>query len=254
MAQPPLSAQIRQLERRVGAILFDRSPGRVSLTPAGEALSESAYAALAAVDDGIEAVRAVAAGRRGRVRVAVGATVALDRALAAVSTLARRAPAVRVEIIRAAGAERLMAEGRIDVAFLRGPLPHSSLSHAVVDTEARVALVPAVHRLARAERATIAELLGDELLEPHEGAIGAGVPTDSMEELLARVAAGRAVALVPEGLVGDLAPAIAVVALGDAPPSAIVMAHRREPSGPAGAYVAAVLETRGSPNALMPAA
>jgi DNA-binding transcriptional LysR family regulator len=255
MAQPPLSAQIRQLERRIGAILFDRSPGRVSLTPAGEALSESAYAALAAVDVGIEAVRAVAAGQRGRVRVAVGATVGLDRALAAVSTLARRAPDVRVDVIRAVDAERLLAEGRVEVAFLHGLLRHGSLSQAVLDTETRVALVPAVHQLARAEEPTLAELLGDELLEPYEGAIGVGRRSDSMEELLACVAAGRGLAVVPHGLVGNVAPAISVVRLSDAPPSPIVMAHRREAAGPATtAYVAAVIETQRSPNALMPAA
>jgi DNA-binding transcriptional LysR family regulator len=255
MAQPPLSAQIRQLERRVGAILFDRSPGRVSLTPAGEALLDSAYATLAAVDDGIEAVRAVAAGRRGRVRVAIGATVPLDRALAAVGALARRAPDVSVDVIRAEAPERLVAQGRVDVAFVRGPLRDRSLSHAVVETEARVALVPAVHRLARAEQATVAELLDDELLEPRDGAIGAGRPTDSIEELLARVAAGRAVAVVPRGLVGDLAPEIAVVRLRDALPSPIVIAHRGEAAGPATAtYIAAVLGTWRSPDALISAA
>jgi DNA-binding transcriptional LysR family regulator len=59
MSQPPLSAQIRQLEQRLGAPLFVRSPGAVELTAAGEALLEPAYAALAALDAGVDAVRAV---------------------------------------------------------------------------------------------------------------------------------------------------------------------------------------------------
>lgn len=38
MSQPPLTAQIRTLEREVGQELFKRSPRKISLTPAGEAL------------------------------------------------------------------------------------------------------------------------------------------------------------------------------------------------------------------------
>jgi DNA-binding transcriptional LysR family regulator len=61
VSQPPLSAQIRQLEQRLGARLFERSGRPVRLTAAGEALLPAAYAALAAVDAGVGAVRAVAA-------------------------------------------------------------------------------------------------------------------------------------------------------------------------------------------------
>jgi DNA-binding transcriptional LysR family regulator len=59
MSQPPLSAQIRQLEQRLGAPLFVRSPGAVELTAAGEALLEPAYATLAALDAGLDAVQAI---------------------------------------------------------------------------------------------------------------------------------------------------------------------------------------------------
>ena len=57
ISQPPLSAQIRQLEQRIGSTLFVRSPGAVSLTAAGEALLQPAYASLAAVDAAVDAVR-----------------------------------------------------------------------------------------------------------------------------------------------------------------------------------------------------
>jgi DNA-binding transcriptional LysR family regulator len=58
VSQPPLSAQIRQLEQRLGVTLFERSGRPVRLTAAGEALLPSAYAALAAVAAGVGAVRA----------------------------------------------------------------------------------------------------------------------------------------------------------------------------------------------------
>jgi DNA-binding transcriptional LysR family regulator len=61
VSQPPLSAQIRQLEQRLGATLFVRSGRPVELTAAGEALLPAAYAALAAVEAGVGAVRATPA-------------------------------------------------------------------------------------------------------------------------------------------------------------------------------------------------
>src|SRR5262249_46984003 len=42
MTQPPLSRAIKQLETDVGALLLHRSPGGVTLTPAGTALCDEA--------------------------------------------------------------------------------------------------------------------------------------------------------------------------------------------------------------------
>ena len=47
IAQPPLSAQLKQLEEEVGTPLFTRLPRGVRLTPAGESLLEDARAILA---------------------------------------------------------------------------------------------------------------------------------------------------------------------------------------------------------------
>src|SRR5919198_6583306 len=98
LAQPPLSAQVRQLEERLGARLFDRAPGRVSLTPAGEALLEAVERTFAALDDGIRAVEAIAAGSRGRGRVALGPTVPVQPALDAIARTRTAAPELHVEL------------------------------------------------------------------------------------------------------------------------------------------------------------
>ncbi|WP_207755988.1 LysR family transcriptional regulator [Nonomuraea cypriaca] len=50
VAQPGVSAQVRQLERELGETLFDRSGRTVRLTAVGEAVLPYARAALAAVD------------------------------------------------------------------------------------------------------------------------------------------------------------------------------------------------------------
>src|SRR5262245_45788851 len=50
MSQPPLSRAIQQLEADLGAALFRRSTGGVSLTPAGTVLLEEARKLLAQSD------------------------------------------------------------------------------------------------------------------------------------------------------------------------------------------------------------
>src|SRR4051795_5682508 len=53
LAQQALSAQIQQLETRVGERLFDRTTRSVALTEAGERLLPHARAVLAALDAGL---------------------------------------------------------------------------------------------------------------------------------------------------------------------------------------------------------
>ena len=64
ISQSGVSAQIRQLERELGAELFDRSTRAATLTVAGKAALEHARAALAA--DGVGHAAEVDVGRDGR--------------------------------------------------------------------------------------------------------------------------------------------------------------------------------------------
>ena len=65
IAQPPLSQQIRQLERELGVDLLIRSTRRVDLTPAGDAYLRRAVAILDAVDDAGRQAQRVADGNEG---------------------------------------------------------------------------------------------------------------------------------------------------------------------------------------------
>jgi len=57
-----VSQQIRGLEEQLGFDLFDRRGRRVVLNPAGEALLRGVQAALAQLDDGVQAAAAAANG------------------------------------------------------------------------------------------------------------------------------------------------------------------------------------------------
>jgi DNA-binding transcriptional LysR family regulator len=239
VSQPPLSAQIRQLEQRLGAPLFVRSSGPVALTAAGEALLAPAYAALAALDAGVEAVRAVTSGH-GRVRVVVSATVPLAPALRAVAAVSH---SVRSELARADDPEDLLKRGRADVAFLRTPLREDLPVQAVVATELRSVLAAAGHRLTRCDELRLADIAREQVLEPPDGVLGVGRPV-GLEELLVRVAAGDVVAVVPEGVVREHGAGLADVALADAPPSRIVVVAPEPLPAATATYLEAVQAAR----------
>ena len=69
IAQPPLSQQIRQLEREVGVTLFLRSTRSVELTEAGRAFLDRTVRILDAVDDAVDQARRIGSGTEGRLVV-----------------------------------------------------------------------------------------------------------------------------------------------------------------------------------------
>jgi DNA-binding transcriptional LysR family regulator len=76
MTQPPLTQAVQALERNLGVMLFERSRRSVALTPAGLALLEEARRLLRAAEALPAAVRAAAAGRTGRLRLAFVSSIA----------------------------------------------------------------------------------------------------------------------------------------------------------------------------------
>src|SRR5215831_6961032 len=71
LSQPAISRRIELLERELGAPLFERLPGGIRLTEAGLALLPHAQLALAAVEDGRAAVRALEAEEVGSITLAL---------------------------------------------------------------------------------------------------------------------------------------------------------------------------------------
>src|SRR5215472_19158973 len=67
--QPPLSQQIRALERELDVLLFRRKPRGVELTDAGRALLTDARTILAQVDHAFVTTRRTARGEQGRIAV-----------------------------------------------------------------------------------------------------------------------------------------------------------------------------------------
>jgi DNA-binding transcriptional LysR family regulator len=121
IAQPSLSNQIRQLERRLGAQLIDRRTHPLVLTEAGTQLLDGAYRTLVAVDDTLAATRAVAAGRAGVMRVGFVWGGLYDLLMPTLRTLRSRLPDAKFLVRQLRGVDQLAAlrRGDAEVALYR---------------------------------------------------------------------------------------------------------------------------------------
>ena len=137
IAQPPLSQQIQQLERELGALLFDRSARQVELTQAGEVLRERAQQVLQFVDDMAAEVRAVAGARGGRVTLGVNRTAAVLILPAVAQRMRERMPGVELVILEGGTSTiaEMAVERQIDLGLARVPLAVHEAAAALVETE-----------------------------------------------------------------------------------------------------------------------
>lgn len=151
LAQQALSASIRRLEEQLGVALFVRSTRKVELTAAGEVLVEGARAVVAAAADAVERVHQVAEGRSGRITIGFSTAaggVPIVREI--IRTFSESAPGVdiRTEEHDFGDPSAGLADGRVNVAFIFGPLPVAGLSSITLVQEDRVLAIRPEHPLA----------------------------------------------------------------------------------------------------------
>jgi DNA-binding transcriptional LysR family regulator len=171
MAQPPLSAAIRQLERDLGVDLFVRTTREVKLTDAGRAFLQGARRTLADADRAAEDAKRAAAGELGHLRIAYSWSTrfqtlpALGRAFRAghpdVELLAQEMWNARMPAA--------FANGSIDIAVSLCPEIAAELELAPIRKERLVALLPAAHPLAREDAIPLSALADEDfILFPRE--------------------------------------------------------------------------------------
>lgn len=122
-----VSQQIRGLEDQLGFPLFDRRGRRVVLNPAGQALLRSVQAALATLDDGVQAAAAAASGEAQRLRVTVLPSFANRWLLPRIGRWRDRHPALPLEIDASIRMVDLMREG-FHAAVRQGVGPWAGLA------------------------------------------------------------------------------------------------------------------------------
>jgi DNA-binding transcriptional LysR family regulator len=155
MQQPPLSQQIRALERELDVQLFRRKPRGVELTDAGRAFLHDALATLARLDRGIETTRRTARGEQGRICLGVTQTSPFHPFVPRVIRAFREAyPLVSITIEEADSSDLVehLRNERIDAAFIRTPPADAEglVISALLEEELVVAL-PEGHVLAQSD-------------------------------------------------------------------------------------------------------
>jgi DNA-binding transcriptional LysR family regulator len=166
IAQPPLSRQIRDLEREVGTPLFERVPRGVELTPAGSAFLPEARLTLAQAERAQRTAQRAAQGETGRLRVGFVEAATHSGILPDVMSFFRvHLPSVGLSLfeldpLRHAEAFR---DGQIDLGILHSPPLDADrwLRVEVIYTEPVVLAVPKSHPLAARPRLALSTLAAE---------------------------------------------------------------------------------------------
>ncbi|MFD7304169.1 MULTISPECIES: LysR family transcriptional regulator [Streptomyces] len=164
IAQPGLSQQIKALERRLCAELFERDRRGVELTEAGRVLLPLARDVLSRSRNLQEVIRTYGTGEVGRLRIGIARSAAGGVSDVLVEGFMAEYPQVEVRLSSGytAAHEVELSEGTIDVAFVRLPLENTEeLVGREVADEPLVVALPARHRLAARSAVGVADLAGE---------------------------------------------------------------------------------------------
>ncbi|KWX21348.1 LysR family transcriptional regulator [Mycolicibacterium wolinskyi] len=186
IAQPPLSQQIRQLERELGVELLIRTTRTVELTPAGRAYLQRTVEILDAVEEAAGQTRRIAAGIEGRVAIGCVGSATYSLLPQLVRALGESLPGVEVsvrgEMLAPAQLEALVSGG-IDLALLRPPVMHDGVVTETVRRDRLLAALPADHRLAGRAEVTVNDLRDEDFV------VHAGHGRSVMSNLVAAICA-----------------------------------------------------------------
>ena len=175
MSQPPLSQRIRRLEQEFGAQLFDRSGGRVRLTPAGAVLRDEAREITARVDEAFLRVRGAAAGRAGVLRAGVPPDTPGSVLAALSNAFAASVPDVHLDLHACSTTAQLaqLDRGALDVGVLQHPVDPGDLTLGPVAEVVQGVVLSRGSPLAERTELALADLAGHGLvLFPREDAPG----------------------------------------------------------------------------------
>ncbi|MGI5150238.1 LysR family transcriptional regulator [Plantactinospora sp. CA-294935] len=164
MTQPPLSRQIRELERQLGVDLFHRRPTR--LTEAGRVFVESARELLIEAERTVERTRRAGRAEGGQVRVGYTVTTAFEEMPKLFAAMRDRHPGIRLDAWEAWDVDLSTAlhEGELDVVLGRHlPVP-TTYQRTRLRPDPYAVVVGAGHRLARRRTVALSDLRGETLL------------------------------------------------------------------------------------------
>ena len=219
LAQPPLTRQISALEAELGFKLFDRTSRTVTLTAQGRAFLPYVRGVLEQIDVAQVIANKLAAGTAGQLALGYASSIALsDLFSQAIQSFAQRYPDVQLTLVECAsgslGAQ--VADGRLDIGLSRLLPPPAEVQVLSLGEERLVAAVSTDSPLASLAEVSLAQLSAyplilfpadygsglnqsiEQLYRHHGVRLHLGPTGRQITSIIALVAAGQGVALVPE--------------------------------------------------------
>ena len=264
IAQPALSARIRELERAAGTPLFSRSTRQVELTVAGAALLPHARAALEAADRAGEALERAREGTAGTFRMGLVAGTQTPLTSRVLAIFSERYPEVSVDPVEhdfsdpAAG----LRSGQAEISLVCAPLDETGLELEPLERARLVAVVSERHPLAARDEIAVAELFdypwpppdtADPVcrdfwlaMDKRSSPPRLGPATRSLDRLVQLLATGQVVTLAGDWTIPFFSrPGLSVIPVRDATPVTIALAWRSgELTPPAARLIEVAREVR----------
>jgi DNA-binding transcriptional LysR family regulator len=169
--QPAISSQIRALEEEVGARLFDRSGGKVSLTAAGKTFQKYVEETLEQRRTMLTALAEMERIPRGEIVVGANEGTCLHVLPEVFAEFKKHYPEVGVNIRRSERAKVLesIVDNSVDFGVVSMPVSDTRLTVVTIHRDDLVVIAPPKHPLAKLKSATLAEATKYPLLLPKVG-------------------------------------------------------------------------------------
>lgn len=218
IAQPHLSAHIRQLEERLKVQLLERSSRSVRLTPAGEQFLERTRFILNHLDEAVIVTRRAEKGIHGRMRIGFATAAGFHILPSILASFRKRCPHVEIWVgtfvtdIQI----KMLLDGKLDFGFVRPPVTSARLTTMTLGRAGMVAAFPPGHPLLDREHLYLRDLSEETFIGFAPGAtdrlnerirlrcheVGLqpdpGLHANDTYAILALVAAGFGMAILPE--------------------------------------------------------
>lgn len=238
-SQPAISRRIALLEEELGAPLFERVAGGVTLSQAGRVLLPHAERVLAALKDTADALDALRSGDGGPIAIAVVGTLASGGLTAVLKRFARQCPKVELSLRTAISTEvsELVRSGEATIGLRYFDDPSPDLIGVALRPERLVVVCAPTNPLAGKKVRALHDLRNEKWIafldaqtrrEPSAGNVFAQfltrdvatiqwMPVDSLTAQKRLIEAGFGISLMPENSVAEerKTKTLAVISVGD---------------------------------------
>lgn len=185
LTQPAASMALAELERQLGAQLFDRERGRLHLNPRGRELLPAAQELLARLEDFQRAGAAAPQRLRGELRIGTSNTVGNYRVGELLGGFVTAHPdvALQLRVDNTAAVVAGMLEHALDVACVEGPVAHPALELRPWREDELVVCARPDHPLARHDTLAPAQFEGARWILRERGSATRALTEQALEQL-----------------------------------------------------------------------